>query len=85
MGFRRIPIPRFAENFGSWAHNPVRSVFRGFGEGRNAVTPLLSRICKELPWNQEFRRNPPFYPLDSRELLYRDTLFFFFLSRKKAE
>jgi hypothetical protein len=85
MDSQRIPIPAFAGNFGSWAHNPVRSVFRGFGERRDAVTPLLSRICKELPWNQEFRKNPSFYPLDSRELLYRDTFFSFFISRKKTE
>jgi len=41
------------------------------------VTPYSSRICKELLWNQEFRRSLSFYPLDSRELLYRNTLFFF--------
>jgi hypothetical protein len=42
------------------------------------VSPLLSRFCKEVLWNLIFSRIDSFYPAENRELLYRNTLFFFF-------
>jgi hypothetical protein len=48
------------------------------GQKGPAVTPLLSRICKELLANLEFAAHDPSYPIENKQLPYRNTPFFIF-------
>ena len=42
------------------------------------VSPLGSRICKEVLWNLEFAAHDAPQTTENREFLYRNTLFFIF-------